>query len=240
MYLGFVDLCKSYFIRGPSNDDSHITNSASHHQYIRGDIQNRGPCPALNALANHGYLPRDGKNMTIQQVEEALMTSLHQDKALASAISRPLNQILRPDGTFDLVDMRRHNYIEHDASLTRLDARHGDNYTFQPAMFQAMLKDARGGPVTVRSLARSYNRRKKERKADGGAALPWNLWFVNIVQTVSFLNTADTGGRLTQDVMIPFYEEERIPETIFNNSNPRTLVGLLIYAAKLIVYIVLG
>lgn len=184
--------------------------------------------------------PRDGKNITIPQVEEALMTSLHQDKALASSISRPLRQILRPNGTFDLVDMRRHNVIEHDASLTRLDARQGDNYTFQPAMLQAIFDDADGGPITVKTLAKSYNRRKKERKADGGAALPWNLWFVNIVQTVSFLNTADTGGKLSKDVMKPFYEEERIPDVILDNHRTRTLTGLMFYSFQLMFYALVG
>jgi cytochrome bd-type quinol oxidase subunit 1 len=164
------------------------------------------------------------------------MTALHQDKALASSIARPLKQILRTNGTFDLFDMRRHNVIEHDASMTRLDARQGDNYTFQPAMLQAMFNDAQGGPVTVKTLAKSYNRRKRERKADGGAALPWNLWFVNVVQTVSLLNTADTGGKLSQDVMKTFYEEERIPDVILNNHRTRTLAGLLIYAFTLLFY----
>lgn len=168
------------------------------------------------------------------------MTSLHQDKALASSISRPLRQILRPNGTFDLVDMRRHNVIEHDASLTRLDARQGDNYTFQPAMLQAIFDDADGGPITVRTLAKSCNRRKKERKADGGAALPWNLWFVNIVQTVSFLNTADTGGKLSKDVMKPFYEEERIPDVILDNHRTRTLTGLMFYSFQLMFYALVG
>ena len=167
------------------------------------------------------------------------MTSFHQDEALASSIARPLKQILHPDGTFDLFDMRRHNVIEHDASLTRLDARQGDNYTFQPAMLQAMFDDASGGPVTVKTLAKSYNRRKRERKVDGGAALPWNLWFVNIVQTVSFLNTADTGGKLSHDVMKTFYEEERIPDVILNNHKTRSLTGLLIYAFTLMFYIAL-
>ena len=164
------------------------------------------------------------------------MISLHQTKALAASIARPLNQILRPDGTFDLVDMRRHNVIEHDASMTRLDARQGDNYTFQPAMLQAMFDDAHGGPVTVKTLAKSYNRRKRERKADGGAALPWNLWFVNIIQTISFLNTADTGGKLTQDVMKTFYEEEKIPDVVMDNHRTRTLTGLMVLAFQLIFY----
>jgi cytochrome bd-type quinol oxidase subunit 1 len=135
--------------------------------------------------------------------------------------------------------MRRHNFIEHDASLTRLDARQGDNYTFQPAMLQALFDDAGGGPVTVKTLAKSYNRRKRERKADGGVALPWNLWLVNIVQTVSFLNTADTGGKLSHEVMKTFYEEERIPDVILNNHKTRTLTGLMIYAFTLMFYVAL-
>jgi hypothetical protein len=167
------------------------------------------------------------------------MTALHQDKALASAIARPLNQILRPDGTFDLFDMRRHNVIEHDASMTRLDARQGDNYTFQPAMLQAMLDDAHGGHLTVRTLAKSYNRRKRERRADGGAPVPWNLRFVNIIQTVSFLNTADTGGKLEPDDVKIFYEEERIPTVILHNCSTRTLTGLLVYAFQLLYHIVI-
>ncbi|KAM0723065.1 hypothetical protein Q7P37_001265 [Cladosporium fusiforme] len=239
MHLGFVEFTKGFFTPSSGGPKS-LSDGKTDNYYVRGKIQDRGPCPALNALANQGYLPRDGKNITLPQVEEALMTSLHQDKALASSISRPLRQILRPDGTFDLVDMRRHNVIEHDASLTRLDARQGDNYTFQPSMLQAIFDDANGGPVTVKTLAQSYNRRKRERKADGGVPLPWNLWFVNIVQTVSFLNTADTGGKLTKDVMKPFYEEERIPDAILDNHRTRTLTGLLFYSFQLMFYFVFG
>lgn len=168
------------------------------------------------------------------------MRGVHQSKALSSAVARPLKQIVRSDGTFDLIDLRRHNVIEHDASLTRLDARQGDNYTFQPAMLQSMFDDAHGGPVTVESLAKSYNRRKKERKADGGVAVPLDLRFVNIIQTVSFLNSADTNGKLSDDMMRVFYEEERIPEVVLNNQHTRTLIGLLGYAFKLIYFVVVG
>jgi hypothetical protein len=31
----------------------------------------RSPCPALNALANHGFLPRNGKNITLAMLEQA-------------------------------------------------------------------------------------------------------------------------------------------------------------------------
>jgi hypothetical protein len=53
---------------------------------------------------------------------------------------------------------------------------------------------------------------------------------------VSLLNTADTGGKLSPDVMKTFYEEERIPDIILNNHRTRTLAGLLIYAFTLLFY----
>jgi len=51
---------------------------------------------------------------------------------VAHALANTLRPVTRKDGTFDLVDVRTHNVVEHDRSLTRLDFRQGDNYTFQP------------------------------------------------------------------------------------------------------------
>ena len=163
------------------------------------------------------------------------MTALHMEKALASAITRPLRQLRREDGTFDLRDTRKHNVIEHDVSFTRLDFHQGDNYTFQPGMFQALLDDADGGPVTLKTLAKTYNRRMKESKASGGR-LPINLWFVNLLQTVSFLNAAQTNGKLSREVMTTFYTEERFPAVILKNEKPRTLLGLIGNALGLLFY----
>lgn len=41
----------------------------------------RGPCPGLNALSNHGYLPRDGKNIHVTDIVLAM------DKQLGIAVS---------------------------------------------------------------------------------------------------------------------------------------------------------
>ena len=37
-----------------------------------GPDDSRSPCPALNALANHGYLPRDGKNIPPDLLQRVL------------------------------------------------------------------------------------------------------------------------------------------------------------------------
>ncbi|KAL9023546.1 MAG: hypothetical protein Q9180_008189, partial [Flavoplaca navasiana] len=32
----------------------------------------RSPCPAINALANHGYLPRDGRNVLASEISDSM------------------------------------------------------------------------------------------------------------------------------------------------------------------------
>ena len=178
--------------------------------------------------------------MTLSQVENALKTALHMDKLAASSITRTLRPLCRADGTFDLVDTRRHNVIEHDSSFTRLDFHQGDNYTFQPHLFQAMINDADGGPVTLRSLAKTFIRRDKESRAAGAPKLPLNLWFVRVVQAISVMNTAQTGGILTKEVLEAVYVEERFPDVILDNPKPRTIFTQLANVLGMMRYVVFG
>lgn len=154
------------------------------------------------------------------------MTGLHMSSTLASTLAHTLRPICRSDGTFDLRDMRKHNVLEHDRSFTRLDFRQGDNYTFQPPMFQALLDDAAGGPITIPTLAKTYVRRKKEEKSSGAPSLSISLWVVNLIQTVSFYHTAAMPS-LSKETMTTFYVEERMPDEILKNSKTRTLLGLV-------------
>jgi hypothetical protein len=55
MHLGFVDLIKGFFARSDANQQA-LSDGKSDNYYFRGNIQDRGPCPALNALAHQGYL----------------------------------------------------------------------------------------------------------------------------------------------------------------------------------------
>ena len=174
------------------------------------------------------------------QVEHALMTALHMDKLAAASLTSSLPPLCRKDGTFDLVDTRRHNVIEHDSSFTRLDFHQGDNYTFRPEMLQAMIDDADGGPVTLRSLAKTFIRRDKESRASGAPALPLNLWFVRMLQAVGVMNTAQTGGILTTEVLEAVFAEERFPDVILNNPKPRTVFTLLGNALGMMRYVIFG
>ncbi|PWY91289.1 Cloroperoxidase [Aspergillus sclerotioniger CBS 115572] len=97
----------------------------------------RGPCPMLNTLANHGFLPHDGKDITEDRIVAVLNNSLN--------IAEDLSQFLfkealttNPDPnatTFSLSDLSRHNILEHDASLSRQDFYFGDNHDFNQTVF---------------------------------------------------------------------------------------------------------
>jgi len=185
------------------------------HTYIRGHESKRSPCPFLNSLANQNYLPRDGRNITRAKLKAALIAAGNSTPLFAEVLTSIVKPVTRKDGTFTLVDLRRHNAIEHDASFTRLGFRQGNNYTFQPAMFQAMLVDAHGGPITPESIARTRVRRDKEEKLAGhGAGVTFwrnpSLWITMWSQTCILLQTF--GRRISVEDITVFYEEESLPE----------------------------
>ncbi|EPS41146.1 hypothetical protein H072_4943 [Dactylellina haptotyla CBS 200.50] len=241
MYITVTNIVKSAMTFGlPKPAKSGGEEGEEDHAYIKGDISIRSPCPGLNALANQGYIPRDGKNLTVDMVHAALMKALHMTPTAAWALTTALKPLLRPDGTFDLVDTRRHNVIEHDASFTRLDFHQGDNYTVQPHMVQGILDDAEGGDVTLRTLAKTFARRNKESKRDGAPGLGLGLWFVAVLQAVGVMNTAQTGGKLTPEVVRAVYEEERFPAIILENPKKRTVFTLLGNAIGMLFWLVVG
>ncbi|KZV78928.1 Cloroperoxidase, partial [Exidia glandulosa HHB12029] len=93
-------------------------------QLESGDV--RSPCPALNALANHSYLPHDGKNISIPTAIRALQAGYNLSWPLAFilALGACILCSKRLSG-FDLSDLRLHNAIEHDGSLSRSDTPAG-------------------------------------------------------------------------------------------------------------------
>jgi hypothetical protein len=103
-------------------------------------------------------------------------------------------------------------------------------------MFKALLDDAEGGPITIRTLAKTYVRRKKESKAAGAPRLSLHLWAVNLLQTVSFYNTAAMDP-IPKETMTTFYVEERFPDEILQNPKTRTLFGLIWDTVLLLTYV---
>lgn len=73
----------------------------------------------LNTLANHGFLPHDGKAITQERTAYALKTALNITEDLSAFLFKfALTTSPTPNATtFTLEDLGRHNILEHDASL---------------------------------------------------------------------------------------------------------------------------
>ena len=134
--------------------------------------EHRGPCPALNTLANEGFLPRDGR-VTVDQ----LVHALHERLGIATSIGTLLAKVamakLGKPGeggqrVLDLADLVQHGFIEHDASLTRRDAREGDAAELCPPLLDQLLSLSKDGKeLTLEDLATAHQLRMAQSAQDG-------------------------------------------------------------------------
>ncbi|KAJ3720120.1 Chloroperoxidase [Lentinula raphanica] len=104
------------------SDDAHAYEAPG-----PGDV--RSPCPALNALANHGYLNRSGKDIPASELISSLTSVYH--------LSLPLAVALVSGGVICCGDFHKgisldalaaHNKLEHDASLVHDNALPGAKF----------------------------------------------------------------------------------------------------------------
>lgn len=86
-----------------------------------GDL--RSVCPALNTLANHGYLPRDGKNISFKVLSHALQAGYGISSFFANFLVLGSYILLHqsPRTPINLRDVGKHGGIEHNASLVHDD-----------------------------------------------------------------------------------------------------------------------
>ncbi|KAJ7575168.1 Chloroperoxidase [Mycena floridula] len=149
----------------------------AHHPFIApGPNDQRGPCPAMNTLANHGYIPRNGI-ATFEEIVSAVMEAFNVELTFASTMVAN-NMLARGNvfankvsigGVSPLVPpyphkidgpvtggIAKHGRSEGDASLTREDFFIGDARNFQQALYDEDLAqlaiygdDGPDGPHTV-------------------------------------------------------------------------------------------
>lgn len=121
----------------------------------------------MNTLANHGYLPHDGRNLTQDAVVSALKNGINFDEGLGTLMFQmavPVNP--EPNATFFTLDqLNQHNVLEHDASLSRSDAFFGNNHVFNETVFETSIKYWSGEILDANQLAMSKVFRQVESKA---------------------------------------------------------------------------
>ncbi|KAI4640594.1 hypothetical protein J4E93_008184 [Alternaria ventricosa] len=94
-----------------------------------GPGESRGPCPMLNTLANHGFLPREGRNFTLPQIKHALGNAINVGDDISELLYNfALTTNPGPNTTtWGLDTLGNHNILEHDASLSRSDKYFNDD-----------------------------------------------------------------------------------------------------------------
>ncbi|KAJ7030718.1 Peroxidase, family 2-domain-containing protein [Mycena alexandri] len=134
----------------------------------------RGPCPGLNTLANHGYLPRDGRNVTVPGIMDAALAAfnVNWDAILIAAKFGLLTGDDLLSGTqMTLAALSSHNIVEHDASISRNDFGDGsgDNVHFNETTFSTL---ANSNPGKDTYDTTSAGLVQKQRLADSVANNP--------------------------------------------------------------------
>ncbi|KAI6912731.1 Cloroperoxidase [Hortaea werneckii] len=196
----------------------HATPTGSFHEWAPaspGDF--RGPCPMLNTLANHGFLPHDGKNFTQEVVTKGLGDGLNFAPALTEIMFKqalPANPDYPNATTFNLDQLNRHNVLEHDASLSRLDAYNGNNHVFNQLVFDETKKYWTEPVVTAEHIANSKLARMLQSKATNP-----EYRFTNTTESFSigeilapFIAFGDAeNATVRRDLTVYFFEHERLP-----------------------------
>ncbi|CAK3899776.1 Cloroperoxidase [Lecanosticta acicola] len=134
----------------------------------------RSACPMLNAMANHGILPHDGKNISFKEMNQKIRETFNFAASFCFFVpnfsARFLNKSYSKD-KFDLADLSLHasNAIEHDASLTRQDvALQPDQGKPDLDLVHDLLKEATGtmpdgSPrLTKADLSRALSKRRAD------------------------------------------------------------------------------
>ncbi|KAJ4416148.1 hypothetical protein N0V82_006908 [Gnomoniopsis sp. IMI 355080] len=121
------------------------------------EFDSRAPCPMLNTLANHGYLPRNGLNFTLAQLQDAFTTAINlaPDFSVGPWDTGIQASTTGVNGTLNLHDLVKHDLIEHDASLSRLDTYFGNANDFNDGVWAQVNASYGIDTVTVDQVAAS-------------------------------------------------------------------------------------
>ncbi|KAF8452558.1 Chloroperoxidase [Boletus edulis BED1] len=179
----------------------------------------RCACPALNAMANHGILPRNGRGIKFTELTRQIRTTYNFGASFCLWVPRIAANMLKRDynkDTFDLEELDLHNGIEHDGSLTRLDTALQPNQAIKHVAFIEELlsfatsKDADGKALlTERDMSRISGKRRAEAKVTN-KHYTMSLYHKFFGSANSSTMLTIFGGRV--DDLRAILLDERIPE----------------------------
>ncbi|KAF1335966.1 hypothetical protein FI667_g775, partial [Globisporangium splendens] len=195
----------------------------------------RTPCPALNTLANHGYLPRNGQNISRAMFTEALMSRFNTAADLTAFFVNAL-----PDPV-NLDFISTHNFIEHDASLVHSDVYFGrpPNEVNMTLVADLLSRKNSEGRIGLQEVGQARKDRLAACKAnnpqcDFGAG-PFQRAFGEAGLLIGGLG-AGRNDSISVAHAISFLVLEKFPSDFEKAATPFSLAGLQAYSAKIAAY----
>lgn len=221
-----------------------IGEDEAHPWQAPGPNDKRGPCPGLNTLANHGYLPRSGVVNPVQLfVGTWRGLSVSPDViAVLSILSFPLmgdmTKLQLSLGTrVGLGDgLAHHGILEGDASVTRDDAWQGNQWSLSPErweQFKQELITHGNGRVTLKALAEARYRAWKW-SYDNNPQFDFNPWRMLVAYAESGFVYGTLRGDsrdYTVDQVESWFVHERFPRGWGRRTIPITVPELLAWGA---------
>ncbi|KAL9034682.1 MAG: hypothetical protein Q9180_005269 [Flavoplaca navasiana] len=144
----------------------------------------RSPCPGINAVANHGYIPRNGMNISLEQFITGFREGLNFDAGFVTAAVDVYQNFTTAgyNNTLNLNDLEHHagKLIpphfsirprvpgEHDGSLSRNDLFFGDNHSFNEKIWNITAAHFRKDTLSLATAGRA----RKDRYAAAEALNP--------------------------------------------------------------------
>ncbi|KAG0169113.1 hypothetical protein DFQ30_003932 [Apophysomyces sp. BC1015] len=216
------------------------------HPYERmfnGRDVSRSPCPALNTLANHGLIARNGRNITFDELYRAVkvvglapvssyLTLLYVYSTFHSV--KPTDSFwdsfFKTANTIDLDDLANHNLLEHDVSMSRhdLDLAPHDVITPAPDRVALMIQFATDGVFTAQN---QYDYRKarwlESIRDNRGLYLSTFLQLVAGTECAVSLEVLGRDNSLRVDHLQSFFIEERFPDDWYPREQPFSGTELL-------------
>ncbi|KLU92937.1 hypothetical protein MAPG_11885 [Magnaporthiopsis poae ATCC 64411] len=209
-----AELCYAYGPEVHAAVGRHDTNKYRFRAPRKGD--RRSACPVLNALANHGYIPRSGRNVSGEQYASGLEKAINFERPIFQGLI-DVGLTLSTTGnnnTFHLNDIDKHGAIEHDASLSRNDVFLGDQSSFNPTIWNATKAWFPDPLVTYGHLGRALGQRILAANASNpGFNLTEAQKGVAITASafVLLLFGNGTEGNADRRQIRVLFEEERLP-----------------------------
>ncbi|KAF2101137.1 Cloroperoxidase [Rhizodiscina lignyota] len=225
--LAFVVCLQALFFSVDASEakSTSVLNFLDNHPWIPAALvtnSSRSPCPMLNTFANHGFLSRDGRQITKDDFNDAMIAALNFNLDLASATTNAMVAKLgspkNSSKSFTLEDFAAHDHTEHDASLTRLDLIQGSTIDVSPGLVKMLMDDAPNNYLDAGSIGKTRARREFESVGIGSPKLSEAFTafaqlessFIPLVFGIN-ASTDTNDRRAPKDQVKEWLNEERFP-----------------------------